>query len=161
MIATPPRLVEFTAPSKQVMVVIDSAEAVRIRLLLCSATGGEQLARQLRLLAGELQALREALQDPQLDNRLSSLGSALAMMAEVFRNPGPELALWCKDVLEVPSKRLARHLDVLAETLFQPDEVELPWQAYEPAVLEALLARILDRERIGRLKRAPLPRRQW
>jgi DNA-binding transcriptional ArsR family regulator len=161
MIATPPRLVEFTAPSKQVMAVLDAAEVVRIRLLLQSATGGEQLARQLRLLAGELQALRTALQDPKLDNRLSSLGSALGLMAEVFRNPGPELARWCNDVLGMPPKRLARHLDVLAEALFLPDEVELSWPAYEPAVLEALLARHLDRERIGRLKRAPLPRRQW
>jgi hypothetical protein len=162
MIATPSRMVEFTAPSKQVMLVIGGAEAVRIRLLLCSATtGGEQHARQLRLLAGELEALRVAFQDPKLDMRLSSLGSALGLMAEVFRNPSPELTLWCRDVLEVPPRRLAHHLDVLAEALFMPNEAELPWPAYEPAVLEALLARHLDRERIGRLKRAPLPRRQW
>jgi hypothetical protein len=115
------------------MGILDAGEAVRIRLLLCSATGGEQLGRQLGLLAGELQALRAALLDPKLDNRLSSLGSALGLMAEVFRDAGPELALWCNDVLEVPPRRLARHLDVLAEALFLPNEVELPWPAYEPA----------------------------
>jgi hypothetical protein len=154
MIATPASaragsLVAFTAPSAQVMAILDAAETVRMRLVLQSATSGDQHGRQLDLLAGELRALRQALRDPKLDSRLSSLGSALALMAEAFRKPGPELVLWCKDVLEVPPRRLANHLDALAG------------RAYEPVILEARLARHLDRERIARLKRSPLPRRQW
>jgi hypothetical protein len=81
----------------------------------------------------------------------------------VFHKQDPELARWSHDVLEMPPRRLARHLDALADALFLSGEPELPWtgEAYEPVVLEALLARHLDRERIGRLKRAPLLRRRW
>jgi hypothetical protein len=81
-------------------------------------------------------------------------------MGEVFRNPGPELAGWCKNVLEVPPRRLAHHLDGLGDALFL-GEAELPWVEYEPAVLEELLMRHLDRARIARLKKAPLPRLRW
>jgi hypothetical protein len=156
------KLVAFTAPSRQVMEILDAAETVRIRLLLLSATSGDQHGR-LSLLAGELQALRQALGDPKLDSRLSCLGSALGLMAEVFRNPGPELALWCANVLDLPPLRLAHHLDALANALFVSDEAESPRSgtAYEPAVLEELLVRHLDRARIVRLKSAPLPRRRW
>jgi hypothetical protein len=83
-------------------------------------------------------------------------------MGEAFRDPGPELAGWCNNVLEVPPRRLAHHLDALADALFQPGETaELPWAEYEPVVLEELLARHLDRARVLRLKKAPLPRRRW
>jgi hypothetical protein len=78
MIATP-SMVAF-APSAQVLELLDAAEAVRVRLLLQSATSGDQHRRQLGLLAGELRALRQALRDPKLDGRLSSLGSALGLM---------------------------------------------------------------------------------
>jgi hypothetical protein len=137
--------IAFAAPSVQVLAILDDAEVVRVRLVLFSATIGEQRGRHLGLLAGELEALRRALRDDEHDSRLSRLGSALAMMAEVFRQPGPELAGWCKDVLEVPPRRLARHLDVLANALFPSGEPELPWgSAYEPVVLEALLVRHLE-----------------
>jgi hypothetical protein len=66
----------------------------------------------------QLRALDRAFRDPKLDNRLSCLGSALGLMAEVFRNRGPELAGWCGNVLEVPPRRLAHHLDALADALF-------------------------------------------
>jgi hypothetical protein len=160
--AAAPKLVAFTAPSAQVMAILDAAEVVRVRLVLASATTGEQHGRHLSLLAGELRALRQALRDPKLDGRLSSLGSALGLMAEVFRNPGPELAGWCNNVIEVPPRRLAHHLDALADALFL-GEPELPWsgEAYEPVVLEPLLAAHLNRARILRLKSAPLPRRRW
>jgi hypothetical protein len=82
-------------------------------------------------------------------------------MAEVFRNPGAELAGWCNNVLEVPPRRLAQHLEALANGLFPSGEIELPWPEYEPAVLEEHVARRLDRACVGRLKRAPLPRRRW
>jgi hypothetical protein len=156
-----PKLVAFTAPSAQVMAILDAAEMVRVRLVLFSATGGDQRGRQLGLLAGELRALRQALRDPKLDGRLSCLGSALGLMAEEFRDPGPELTGWCVNVIEVPPRRLAKHLDALANALFPSDETELPWAEYEPAVLEELLAPHLDRTRIARLKSAPLPRRRW
>jgi hypothetical protein len=156
-----PKLVAFAAPSAQVMHILDAAEAVRVRLVLLSGTDGDQHVRQLNLLAGELRALRQAFRDPTLDGRLSCLGSALGLMAEAFRRPTPELAGWCNSVLEVPPRRLANHLDALAEALFQPGETELPWVEYEPVVLEELLARHLDRERVTRLKKAPLPRRRW
>jgi hypothetical protein len=160
--AAAPTLVGFTAPSAQVMHILDAAEAVRVRLVLVSATTGEQHARQLSLLAGELRALRQELRDPKLDGRLSSLGSVLGLMAEAFRKPGPELVGWCNNVLEVPPRRLAQHLDALAEALFL-GETELPWptEAYEPAVLEPLLAGHLNRARVLRLKSSPLPRRRW
>jgi hypothetical protein len=159
--AAAPKLVGFTAPGPQVAAILDAAEAVRIRLVLFGATGGDQHARQLSLLAGELRALRQALRDPKLDGRLSGLGSALGLMAEVFRKPGPELAGWCANVLEAPPRRLAKHLDALANALFPPGEAELPWAEYEPAVLEELLMQHLDSTRIARLKKAPLPRLRW
>jgi hypothetical protein len=158
---SPPKLAAFTAPSAQVMRILDGAEMVRVRLVLFSATDGDQRGRHLKLLAGELRVLREEFRDPKLDGRLSGLGSALGLMAEAFRNPGPELAGWCNNVLEVPPRRLAKHLDALANALFAPGETELPWAEYEPAVLEELLARYLDRARIARLKSAPLPRKRW
>lgn len=133
---------------------------MRVRLLLLSATSGDQHDRQLRLLAGELRALGQALRDPALEDRLSRFGSALGLMAEVFRNPGPELDLWCNDLLDVPPRRLASYLSVLADALFLPNEAERR-HACEPAVLEALLQPHLDRARISRLKRAPLPRGRW
>jgi hypothetical protein len=36
-----------------------------------------------------------------LSKNWKSPGSALGLMAEVFRKPGPELAGWCANVLEV------------------------------------------------------------
>jgi hypothetical protein len=160
--AAAPRLVGFTAPSAQVVAILGAGEAVRVRLVLLSATIGEQRDRQLGLLAGELRALRQAFRDPALDGRLSRLGSALGLMAEVFRNPGPELALWCNNVLDLPPRRLAHHLDALADALFLPGEPERPRSpAYEPAVLDGLLARRLNRARVARLMRAPLPRLRW
>jgi hypothetical protein len=155
------KLVAFTAPSAQVMHILDAAEMVRVRLVLLSATGGDQHGRQLNLLAGELQALRQAFRDPNLDGRLSGSGSALRLMAEAFHNPGSELAGWCNNVIEVPPRRLARHLDALANALFLSGDGELPWAEYEPAVLEELLVRHLDRARVARLKSAPLPRKRW
>jgi hypothetical protein len=159
--ASTSKLVAFTAPSAQVMHILDAAEMVRVRLVLVSATDGDQRGRQLSLLAGELGALRQAFRDPKLDGRLSGLGSALALMGEAFHNPGPELAGWCVNVIEVPARRLAQHLDALANALFLSCETELPWAEYEPAVLEELLVRHLDRARVARLKKAPLPRRRW
>jgi hypothetical protein len=149
-------------PGRQVTAILDAAETVRVRLVLFGATTGDQHGRQLSLLAGELQALDRAFRDPGLDGRLSRLGSALGLMAEVFRNPGPELAGWCNNYLDVPPRRLAHHLDALADALFQPGEPERPRPggAYELAVIEELLVRHLDRARVLRLKRAPLPRRQ-
>jgi hypothetical protein len=158
--AAEPKVV-FAAPSAQVMAILDAAEMTRVRLVLLTGTTGEQHARQLSLLAGELKALRQAFRDPNLDGRLSHLAAALGLMGEAFRNPTAELAGWCNNVLEVPPKRLANHLDALADALFQPSEAELPWVDYEPAVLEGLLARHLDRARVIRLKKAPLPRRRW
>jgi hypothetical protein len=157
------KLVAFTAPSRQVMEILDAAETVRIRLLLLSATSGDQHGRQLRLLAGELRALGQSFRDPALDGRLSRLGSALGLMAEAFRNPGPELAGWCNNVLEVPPRRLARHLDVLAGALFVTAEAERPQpgSAYDPLLLDRWLGPQLDRARIAGLKSAPLPRRRW
>jgi hypothetical protein len=109
-----PRLAAFTAPSAQVMRILDAAEAVRVRLVLVGLTSGNQHDRQLCLLTGELRALAQAFRDPALDGRLSRFSSALGLMAEVFRNPGPELAGWCNNVIEVPPRRLAHHLSVLA-----------------------------------------------
>jgi hypothetical protein len=54
------------------------------------------------------------------------LGSALGLMAEAFRNPGSELAGWCNNILDLPPRRLARHLDALADALFPPGEAEQP-----------------------------------
>jgi hypothetical protein len=92
--ADPPRLIALAAPSKQVVGILDAAEAVRVRLVLLCAMAGDQRIRQLQLLAGELRQLGEALRDESLDGRLSRLGSALALMGEVFRN----LAGWCNNV---------------------------------------------------------------
>jgi hypothetical protein len=158
-----PYLIAFTAPSAQVMAILDAAEAVRVRLVLLSAVAGEQRALQLRRLAGELQALGAALEDPELDGRLSRFGSTLALMAEVFRNPAAELAGWCRDVLEVPPRRLARHLEALGAALFVSTEVgrALPGSAYDPSALDAFLARQLEPACVARLKRSPLPRRRW
>jgi hypothetical protein len=144
-----------------VAAILDAAEVVRVRLVLFSATVGDQRGRQLGLLVGELRALDQAFRDPALDGRLSRLALGLALMAEVFRNPGPELTLWCNDVIDVPPKRLARHLDALANALFLSGEPELPWATYDPAVLEALLVQHPNRARVVRLKSAPLPRLRW
>jgi hypothetical protein len=158
-----PRLVAFTAPSAMVRAILDAAELVRRRVVLVSAMAGEQRADQLQRLAGDLQALGNALQDPKLDGRLSRFGASLALMAEVFRNPTPELAGWCRDVLEVPPGRLARHLEALGAALFDSTEAvrELPGSAYDPSALDAFLARQLDPACVARLKRSPLPRRRW
>jgi hypothetical protein len=158
-----PRLVGFTAPSAQVRAILDAAEAVRVRLVLLSAMAGEQRADQLRRLAGELQALGAALDDPKLDGRLSRFGATLALIAEVFRNPTPELAGWCRDVLEVPPRRLARHLEALGAALFVSTEAvrALPDSAYCRSALDGFLARQLDPACVAPLKRSPLPRRRW
>jgi hypothetical protein len=158
-----PRLVDFTAPSNQVRAILDAAEAVRVRLVLLSAMAGEQRAAQLRHLASELRALGNALADPQLDGRLSRFGSSLALMAEVFRYPPPELAGWCRDVLEVPPRRLARHLEALGAALFDSTEAvrALPGSAYDPSALDGFLVPQLDPACVARLKRSPLPRRRW
>jgi hypothetical protein len=55
--AAPRHPVAFTAPSAQVLAILDAAEAVRVRLVLFSATVGDQHDRQRHLLAGELRAL--------------------------------------------------------------------------------------------------------
>jgi hypothetical protein len=146
-----------------VVAIIDAAEMVRRRLVMMTAMAGEQRTEQLQRLAGELQTLGQALGDPQLDGKVAFFGNALALLAEVFRNPGPELAGWSRSVLGLPPRRLAHHLDALANALFPPGEPERPrpGAAYEPAVLEALLVHHLDRARIARLKSAPLPRRRW
>jgi hypothetical protein len=153
----------FTAPTAQMMRILDAAEMVRVRLVLFAATSGDQRVRHRDLLAAELQALGQTFRDPALDGRLSRFSSALGLMAEGFRTPGPELAGWCNNVLEVPPRRLAHHLSVLAEALFSSSEAERrqPGTAYEPTVLEALLGQHLDRARIIRLKSAPLPRLRW
>jgi hypothetical protein len=81
---------------------------------------------------------------------------------EVFRNPGPELRVWCRNVLGMPPRRLARHLEAFANVLFRSGEPKPPpGSAYQPAILATLVAGHLDRERLARLKRAPLPRRPW
>jgi hypothetical protein len=69
--------IAFAAPSVQVLAILDAAEVVRVRLVLFSATIGEQCGRHLCLLAGELEALRRALRDDEHDSRLSRLGSTL------------------------------------------------------------------------------------
>jgi hypothetical protein len=157
------RLVGFTARSAQVRAILDAAEAVRVRMVVVSTMAGEQRADQLRRLAGELQALGNALQDPKLDGRLSRFGASLALMAEAFRNPTPELAGWCRDVLEVPPRRLARHLEALGAALFDSADAvrELPGSAYDPSALDGFLVPQLDPACVARLKRSPLPRRRW
>jgi hypothetical protein len=137
-----PHLVAFTAPGVQVRAILDAAEAVRVRLVLLSAMAGEQPALQLQRLAGELQALGAALEDPLLDGRLSRFGSTLALMAEVFRYPASELAGWCRDVLEVPPRRLARHLEALGAALLVSAEAvrAVPGSAYDPSALDGFLS---------------------
>jgi hypothetical protein len=156
-----PRLVAFTAPTAQVIAILDAAERVRQRLLLASAMAGEQRARQLERLADEFRALDQALRDPALDGSLACLGSALALMAEAFRNSDPEIRGWCNNVLEVPPRRLARHLDALGDALFRSRGQPRPGSAYDPAMLDELVVRHLDRVRVARLRSSPLPRRRW
>jgi hypothetical protein len=158
--AAPLRLVGFTTPSAQIVAILANSEAVRCRLVLITGCSGEQYDRHRHLLAGELAALGQAFCDPALDGRLQRLGAALGLMAEAFRNPGPELVRWCNNVLDVPPRRLARHLDVLADALFVPDTIA-PSGRDAACVPAALLARNLDPARIARLKAAPLPRRRW
>jgi hypothetical protein len=125
--------------------------------------GGGARTQHLERLSGELRTLGEALRDPSLDGKVSLFGTALALMGEHFRNPSPELRTWCRNVFDIPPRRLARHLGALGDALFSPDEPEQPrpGSAYDPAVLEALVVTRLDRVRLARLKRSPLPQRRW
>jgi hypothetical protein len=85
------------------------------------------------------------------------------MMAEAFRNAGPELKEWSTNVLDVPPRRFARHLQTLGAALFVNAEAvrPQPGSAYDPQALDRLLGPQLHRACIERLKRAPLPRRRW
>ena len=163
MTAIEPRLVAFTAPSAQVTVILDAAESVRVRLVLLSAVAADQRSRQLGLLAGELKALGQAFCDPGLDGGPSKFASALALMGEAFRNPGAELGGWCRNVLDLPPRRLAAHLQALAAALYVGAEAvrAAPGLSSMPVVRDRFFGPQLDRPCVARLKRAPLPRKRW